>query len=101
MTGSVAAPFTPFRDNGYATKFSMNRMQSKQRGESKKYCLFKIYQTTFYLSFREINFDKFGEYVNYLRNHHFQYAFGEYQQNEISIASYRSDEKKIGLFFRF
>lgn len=39
VTGSVAAPFTPFRDNGYATKFSMNRMQSKQHGESKKYCL--------------------------------------------------------------
>nr|XP_011424453.2 N-acetylneuraminate lyase-like isoform X2 [Crassostrea gigas] len=39
VTGSVAAPFTPFRDNG------------------------------------EINFDKFEEYANYLRNHHFQYAF--------------------------
>ncbi|XP_022317864.2 N-acetylneuraminate lyase-like isoform X2 [Crassostrea virginica] len=39
VTGCVAAPFTPFRDNG------------------------------------EINFDKFDEYVEYLRNHHFQYAF--------------------------
>ena len=28
--------------------------------------------------FREINFDKFDEYVEYLRNHHFQYAFGKY-----------------------
>lgn len=37
--------------------------------------------------FREINFDKFGEYANYLRNHHFQYAFGEYWKNPINSGS--------------